>query len=160
MAERVGFDPTVRLPRQQPKKAASILAVKGKAVACQVKEDMGCGRRTERPPGNRPPVQSSVRTDTGSTLPATRIQLLERESAGLPLISTSKALLVSRLFSGHQPKSRYQKFVTGYRSVVRARQGLMLGMRQPLDGLILEILEDAQKQKHPCQAIPFQTSNL
>ena len=34
--------------------------------------------------------------------------------------------------------------ITGYRPVVRARQGLMLGIRQPLDGPIFEKLEHAQ----------------
>ena len=37
-----------------------------------------------------------------------------------------------------------QKLVTGYRPVVRARDGLMLGIRQPLDGPIFETLEDAR----------------
>jgi len=37
-----------------------------------------------------------------------------------------------------------QKLITGYRSVVRAREGRMLGMRQPLDGPIFETLEDAR----------------
>ena len=43
----------------------------------------------------------------------------------------------------HLPKGRHQKFITGYRPVVRAREGRMLGMRQPMDGPIFE-LEDAQ----------------
>ena len=41
-------------------------------------------------------------------------------------------------------KNPHQNFLTGYRPVVRARQGLMLGMRQPLDGPIFEKLEDAR----------------
>jgi hypothetical protein len=32
---------------------------------------------------------------------------------------------------------REKKFVTGYRPVVRAREGRMLGIRQPLDGPVL-----------------------
>ena len=35
-------------------------------------------------------------------------------------------------------------FLIGFRPVVRARQGLMLGIRQPLDGPIFEKLEHAQ----------------
>jgi hypothetical protein len=42
------------------------------------------------------------------------------------------------------PKVRIQKFVIGFRPVVRAREGRMLGMRQPLDGPIFDKLEDAQ----------------
>ena len=34
--------------------------------------------------------------------------------------------------------------VVGYRSAVYARQGRMLGIRQPLDGLVFEILEHAE----------------
>jgi hypothetical protein len=37
-----------------------------------------------------------------------------------------------------------QNLVTGYRPVVRAHEGLMLGIRQPLDGPIFEKLEDAE----------------
>jgi len=37
-----------------------------------------------------------------------------------------------------------QTFMVGYRPVVRAREGRMLGIRQPLDGPIFEKLEDAQ----------------
>ena len=33
------------------------------------------------------------------------------------------------------PKGRYQKFIVGFRPEVRARQGLMFGMRQPLGDL-------------------------
>ena len=40
--------------------------------------------------------------------------------------------------------SRRTKLVTGYRPVVRAREGLMLGIRQPLDGPVFDTLEDAQ----------------
>ena len=32
----------------------------------------------------------------------------------------------------------------GYRPVVRAREGLMFGIRQPLDGPIFDTLEDAR----------------
>jgi hypothetical protein len=41
-------------------------------------------------------------------------------------------------------KTRHQKLVTGYRPIVHARQGLMLGIRQPLDGPIFETLKDAE----------------
>ena len=44
----------------------------------------------------------------------------------------------------HQPKGRHQKFVVGFRPEVRARQGVMLGIRQPLDGPIFQKLEDAR----------------
>ncbi|HEY3475134.1 MAG TPA: hypothetical protein VGK56_11030, partial [Anaerolineales bacterium] len=37
-----------------------------------------------------------------------------------------------------------QKLVTGYRPVVHAREGRMLGIRQPLDGPVFEKLEDAR----------------
>jgi hypothetical protein len=37
-----------------------------------------------------------------------------------------------------------KKLLTGYRPVVRARQGLMLGIRQPLDGPVFEKLDDAR----------------
>ena len=37
-----------------------------------------------------------------------------------------------------------QKFLTGYKPVVRARTGLMLGIRQPIDGPIFEKLGEAQ----------------
>jgi hypothetical protein len=37
-----------------------------------------------------------------------------------------------------------KKLLTGYRPVVRAREGLMLGIRQPLDGPVFEKLEDAR----------------
>jgi hypothetical protein len=37
-----------------------------------------------------------------------------------------------------------QNYIIGYHPVVHARQGLMLGIRQPLDGPIFEKLEDAQ----------------
>ena len=39
---------------------------------------------------------------------------------------------------------RIRKMLTGYRPVVHARQGLMLGIRQPLDGPIFEKLEHAE----------------
>jgi hypothetical protein len=41
-------------------------------------------------------------------------------------------------------KGRYWKLVVRFRPGVRARQGLMLGIRQPLDGPVLETLEDAR----------------
>ena len=37
-----------------------------------------------------------------------------------------------------------QKLITGYRPVVRAREGSMFGMRQPLNGPVFDKLEDAQ----------------
>lgn len=37
-----------------------------------------------------------------------------------------------------------QKLLTGYRPVVHAREGRMLGIRQPLDGPVFEKLEDAR----------------
>jgi hypothetical protein len=37
-----------------------------------------------------------------------------------------------------------QKLITGYRPVVYAREGRMLGIRQPLDGPVFETLEDAR----------------
>ena len=37
-----------------------------------------------------------------------------------------------------------KKYITGYRPIVSARHGRMLGIRQPLDGPIFEKLEDAQ----------------
>jgi hypothetical protein len=37
-----------------------------------------------------------------------------------------------------------QKLVSGYRPVVRAREGLMLGIRQPLDGPIFDSKQDAE----------------
>jgi hypothetical protein len=37
-----------------------------------------------------------------------------------------------------------QKLITGYRPVVHAREGRMLGIRQPLDGPIFVKLEDAR----------------
>ena len=41
-------------------------------------------------------------------------------------------------------KGHNLKFVAGFRPVVRAREGRMFGMRQPLDGPIFETLEDAR----------------
>jgi len=41
-------------------------------------------------------------------------------------------------------KGRRTKFITGYRPVVHARQGLMFGMRQPMDGPVFEKLEHAE----------------
>ena len=37
-----------------------------------------------------------------------------------------------------------QKLITGYRPVVHAREGCMLGIRQPLDGPIFQKLVDAE----------------
>jgi hypothetical protein len=37
-----------------------------------------------------------------------------------------------------------QKYVVGYRPVVHARVGRMLGIRQPLDGPIFESVQDAE----------------
>ena len=44
----------------------------------------------------------------------------------------------------HPSKGWHQKFVVGFRPEVRARQGVMLGIRQPLDGPVFEKLEDAR----------------
>jgi hypothetical protein len=41
-------------------------------------------------------------------------------------------------------KTRMKKLLTGYRPVVRARQGLMLGIRQPMDGPVFDKLEHAR----------------
>ena len=41
-------------------------------------------------------------------------------------------------------KVRHQKSITGFRPVIRAREGRMLGIRQPLDGPVFEKLEDAE----------------
>ena len=40
--------------------------------------------------------------------------------------------------------ARNQQFCVGFRPVVRARVGAMLGIRQPLDGPVFEKLEHAQ----------------
>jgi hypothetical protein len=37
-----------------------------------------------------------------------------------------------------------QRLIIGYRPAVRAREGRMLGIRQPLDGPVFEKLEDAR----------------
>ena len=37
-----------------------------------------------------------------------------------------------------------KRYMVGYRPAVHARQGRMLGIRQPLDGPIFEKLEDAR----------------
>jgi hypothetical protein len=42
------------------------------------------------------------------------------------------------------PGRENQTYMIGYRPVVYAREGNMLGIRQPLDGPIFEKLEDAQ----------------
>jgi hypothetical protein len=44
------------------------------------------------------------------------------------------------VYRAHKP---VQKLVTGYRPVVHAREGRMLGIRQPLDGPVFEKLEEA-----------------
>jgi hypothetical protein len=41
-------------------------------------------------------------------------------------------------------EGRRTKLVTGYRPVVRAREGLMLGIRQPMDGPVFGKLTDAE----------------
>ena len=46
----------------------------------------------------------------------------------------------------YRKEKRIQKMITGYRPVVRARQGLMLGICQPLDG--------------PCYSLIFVTEQL
>jgi hypothetical protein len=43
---------------------------------------------------------------------------------------------------------REQKLIIGSRPVVRAREGSMRGIRQPLDGAIFESLEDAEWCMH------------
>jgi hypothetical protein len=43
-----------------------------------------------------------------------------------------------------KPKDGFKKLVTGFRPIVHARQGLMLGIRQPLDGPIFQTLEHAE----------------
>jgi hypothetical protein len=39
---------------------------------------------------------------------------------------------------------REKRVVTGYRPVVHAREGRMLGIRQPLDGPVFDTLDDAE----------------
>jgi hypothetical protein len=41
-------------------------------------------------------------------------------------------------------KDQHQKPFTGFRPVVRAREGRMFGIRQPLDGPVFDKLEDAE----------------
>jgi hypothetical protein len=41
-------------------------------------------------------------------------------------------------------KGRDRKFIVGFRPEVRAREGRMFGIRQPLDGPVFDTLEDAQ----------------
>ena len=41
-------------------------------------------------------------------------------------------------------EDRERQLIVGYRPVVRAREGRMLGIRQPLDGPVFEKLEHAQ----------------
>ena len=43
-----------------------------------------------------------------------------------------------------QGDRRPQKYIVGYRPVVRARKGLMLGIRQPLDGAVFQTREEAE----------------
>lgn len=43
--------------------------------------------------------------------------------------------------SSYRRNKPVQKLITGYRPVVRAREGRMLGIRQPLDGPIFDKLE-------------------
>ena len=43
-----------------------------------------------------------------------------------------------------------QNFVTGYRPVVRAREGRMFGIRHPLDGPVFQTAQDAE---HWCIAV-------
>ena len=40
---------------------------------------------------------------------------------------------------------RAEQFVEGYRPVVHAREGLMLGIRQPLDGPVFETEMEAER---------------
>ena len=44
-----------------------------------------------------------------------------------------------------QSDRRPQKYIVGFRPAVFARQGLMLGIRQPLDGPVFEKLEHAEQ---------------
>ena len=44
----------------------------------------------------------------------------------------------------YRTNTPFQKLITGYRPVVHAREGRMLGIRQPLDGPIFEKREDAE----------------
>jgi hypothetical protein len=43
-----------------------------------------------------------------------------------------------------QQRQRVRELITGYRPIVHAREGRMLGIRQPLDGPIFQKLEDAE----------------
>jgi hypothetical protein len=43
-----------------------------------------------------------------------------------------------------RPRAKRQKYLTGYRPVVYAREGLMFGMRQPMDGPVFETIELAE----------------
>lgn len=45
----------------------------------------------------------------------------------------------------YRQNKRVKKLITGYRPVVYARQGLMFGMRQPMDGPVFEKLEHAEE---------------
>lgn len=44
----------------------------------------------------------------------------------------------------YRTNTPFQKLITGYRPVVHAREGRMLGIRQPLDGPIFQKREDAE----------------
>ena len=41
-------------------------------------------------------------------------------------------------------QGRHQKYIAGFRPAVYAREGRMLGIRQPLDGPVFEKLEHAE----------------
>ena len=47
------------------------------------------------------------------------------------------------IYCGRKESSR-TKFIVDYRPVVHAREGRMLGIRQPLDGPVFEKMEDAR----------------
>ena len=52
-----------------------------------------------------------------------------------------------------------KKYLTGYRPVVHAREGLMLGIRQPLDWPVFETSEDATNEGgHPQQTVKGRAS--
>jgi hypothetical protein len=53
-------------------------------------------------------------------------------------------MLLLRSVRMYRSKKPIQKLITGYRPVVRAREGRMLGIRQPLAGPIFDTLEDAR----------------
>jgi len=45
----------------------------------------------------------------------------------------------------HRTNKRIQKLLTVYRPVTHVREGLMFGMRQPMDGPVFEKLEHAEE---------------